>query len=283
MNIHIQYVIFVENNITKNFLFKQNEDPKDIFKRYTEYGDKVNRQRNQMFAAPSLPDIGESESGIASMSSETVSTSSDRLPSMSNGHTVPPGGVLEELQNGEAVDLHNTSTHSADTSCGTFSSASDGVFESNGKLSDTVLSVSPLPASTTNGSKSPLPAIKTNANRSPTKSGVKKKVSLNNMAEVINDSGVQMHTINGDDDVDKEIQNILAKDDGNSTVSFQKLRVSPVPTPIAFRPETREAFISSRDEAIRRVLQGQVNVKCHVTSNILKVFINSAFTGKSDT
>lgn len=59
--------------------------------------------------------------------------------------------------------------------------------------------------------------------------------------------------------------------------------VSPVATPVMFRPMTREETRLSFNDRMERVLQGQVHVTCPPDDRALKLYVSSGFSGSKST
>jgi hypothetical protein len=80
------------------------------------------------------------------------------------------------------------------------------------------------------------------------------------------------------DGVDQEIQYLTREETDLDNECFSSVEVSPVPTPMVHRPETREAQRYSYDERIERILKGSMNVKVPADSKILRVYVSSGRT-----
>ncbi|XP_064634336.1 uncharacterized protein LOC135492092 isoform X2 [Lineus longissimus] len=81
-----------------------------------------------------------------------------------------------------------------------------------------------------------------------------------------------------DHETDQEIQYLSREETDMDNESFSSLEVSPVPTPMVYRPETREAQRYSYEERVARILKGSMNIKVPADSKILRIYVSSAFT-----
>ena len=87
-----------------------------------------------------------------------------------------------------------------------------------------------------------------------------------------------------DDDTEKELSNVI----GNGTEedvlepddNFRSLLISPVPTPLLYRPETREMTRLSVAESMQHVLNGHVHRRCPPDDKIIKLCVMGGYTGK---
>ena len=62
---------------------------------------------------------------------------------------------------------------------------------------------------------------------------------------------------------------------------YQSTVVSPVTTPLMIRPETRQLCELTMAEKVHLIVQGQMDIKMAPDKKSVRVFIHSAFTGKS--
>jgi hypothetical protein len=65
-------------------------------------------------------------------------------------------------------------------------------------------------------------------------------------------------------------------------IDRREVMVSPVPTPLLFRPETRQAGRLSLREKRERLLEGDVTVPVNPSAKMLRVYLQSAFSGKAN-
>ena len=59
----------------------------------------------------------------------------------------------------------------------------------------------------------------------------------------------------------------------------EELLISPIPTPVVYRPETRESERMSAEDRRTQMLQGFVNRLCPPDEKVVKLYLASGFVG----
>lgn len=62
-------------------------------------------------------------------------------------------------------------------------------------------------------------------------------------------------------------------------VTFRSINISPVPTPVVHRPETREMTRLSLRDYVTQVLGGHVHRRCPPDNRVIRLYVLSGFTG----
>ena len=88
-------------------------------------------------------------------------------------------------------------------------------------------------------------------------------------------------------DSDKELSALITNQDSNqeeeeqadTEVNFRSLVISPVPTPVLYRPETREMTRLSMADTMTQVLDGYVHRRCPPDNKVIRLYIMGGYTG----
>ena len=126
--------------------------------------------------------------------------------------------------------------------------------------------------------------------KSPSK---RRRVSLSDTVEIYDDvkkengevfalTGVDMGS-RIESDTEPELQVVMERneeEEKSNPTTFHDLSISPVPTPVVFRPETRDQSRMTITDKVTKILNGQVHVRCPPEPKIIRIFINYAFTGQ---
>ena len=72
------------------------------------------------------------------------------------------------------------------------------------------------------------------------------------------------------------------EEETDQDVNFRSLAISPVPTPVLYRPETREMTRLSLVDTVTQVLNGYVHRRCPPDNKVIRLYVMGGFTGKSN-
>ena len=91
-------------------------------------------------------------------------------------------------------------------------------------------------------------------------------------------------------DFDKELSALMTnqaveeeeeEEQADPEVNFRSLVISPVPTPVLCRPETREMTRLSMTDCMTQVLNGYVHRRCPPDNKIIRLYVMGGYTGQN--